>query len=264
MHKLTIITICRNEAATIAGTIESVLGQKNRNFEYIIIDGASDDGTLEVIHNYENEIDLIVSEPDKGIFNAQNKGILNANGEYICFINAGDSFCNPGITQKVLGMNLLEDIIYGDVIIEMKKGLRYRKKSPSRPSQMYFIYDCLPHPGALFRRSMFDEIGMLDENFPATADYEFFLRSIFGQNRSARYLPFPFAVFKLGGFSIKNEKSELVQNERKTAQKMYLDESVLKNFRKYGIFHVLFGKKLRYLYYLIMSNIWSRFMKTDL
>jgi glycosyltransferase involved in cell wall biosynthesis len=263
MKNLSVITICLNERNTIAQTLESVINQSCRDFEYIVIDGGSTDGTLEIIKKYESDIDVLVSEPDQGIFNAQNKGIAIAGGSYITLLNSGDYYCNNKIIERIFENNLTADIIYGDIIIKMNSGLKYRKKSPTKPTEMFFMYDCLPHPGTLFNANMFDEIGGLDESFPGTADYEFFLRSLFSKGRSAQYLPFPIAVFNLSGFSSIHEKTEKVQSERKRAQELHLDPRTLKFFTLFRPFHILFQKKFRYLYYLIMSNLSDSFMKIE-
>ena len=121
MPKITIITVCYNAISTIEDTIKSVLSQTYENLEYIIIDGGSIDGTIDIIKKYEKQISYWQSEPDKGVYDAMNKGIKLSTGEWINFMNAGDSFYNTEVLQS---LNLYfsdsqTDIIYGDTCIEI-------------------------------------------------------------------------------------------------------------------------------------------------
>ena len=124
--KISVITICLNEKNNIERTIKSVIGQTYNDFEYVIIDGGSTDGTLEIIDNYKDHIDKLISEKDKGIFDAQNKGVLNANGDYVIFLNSGDHFVNDTILEKVINKGLESDVVYGDTLI-FHKGRMIRK-----------------------------------------------------------------------------------------------------------------------------------------
>jgi len=110
--KLSVITICYNEKDTIRQTIESVLNQKFTDFEYIIVDGNSDDGTYDIIREYSNRLSKFISEPDNGIFDAMNKGLDHADGEYIFFLNAGDVLVNNKIFADIFDKSNSEDIIY--------------------------------------------------------------------------------------------------------------------------------------------------------
>ena len=128
MPKITIITVCYNAINSIEKTIISILSQTYKNLEYIIIDGGSTDGTIDVIKKYEKQISYWKSEPDKGVYDAMNKGIELATGEWVNFMNAGDSFYNTEVLQS---LNLYfsdsqTDIIYGDTCIEINNKNKYR------------------------------------------------------------------------------------------------------------------------------------------
>ena len=128
MPKITIITVCYNAISTIEDPIKSVLSQTYENLEYIIIDGGSIDGTIDIIKKYEKQISYWQSEPDKGVYDAMNKGIKLSTGEWINFMNAGDSFYNTEVLQS---LNLYfsdsqTDIIYGDTCIEINNKNKYR------------------------------------------------------------------------------------------------------------------------------------------
>lgn len=128
MPKITIITVCYNAISTIENTIKSVLSQTYDNLEYIIIDGGSTDGTIDVIKKYEKKFSYWKSEPDKGIYDAMNKGIKLATGEWINFMNAGDSFYNTEVLQSLSTYfnDNQSDIIYGDTCIAINNKNKYR------------------------------------------------------------------------------------------------------------------------------------------
>ena len=136
MKKLSIITINRNNSAGLHKTIESVVSQTFTDYEYIIIDGASTDGSVDIIKQYANKITSWVSEPDKGIYNAMNKGILKATGEYLLFLNSGDSLHTYNVLNEIFRKEINSKIILGDVnkiqineISEIEKPLLYYKNN---------------------------------------------------------------------------------------------------------------------------------------
>ena len=124
MKKYTIITINFNNSAELRQTIESVLGQTMKDFEYIVIDGGATDGSVEVIKDYADHIDYWVSEPDKGVYNAMNKGLGKAHGEYVNFMNSGDTFHSPNVLEEVDRQIGDADILFGNVC-NRATGIRY-------------------------------------------------------------------------------------------------------------------------------------------
>lgn len=137
---ISIITICYNAEETIERTLESVSSQTSSNYEYIIIDGNSKDSTLEIIQRYASHIDTIVSEPDKGIYDAMNKGIDRATGEYLCFLNAGDKFHSANtlelIINQIEALKVKPDVIYGETAIVSDTGEFLRMRRLSTPKQL--------------------------------------------------------------------------------------------------------------------------------
>jgi len=130
MHpKLSIITVNLNNAEGLRKTIESVVSQTYTDYEYIIIDGGSTDGCVEIIKQYEDKITYWVSEPDKGIYNAMNKGILKAKGEYCQFLNSGDWLIKESILHDIFSILPIADIIYGNE--QTEKGIRTYPENPS-------------------------------------------------------------------------------------------------------------------------------------
>ena len=127
--KVSIITVCFNAKEMLMTTLEDIRKQKYDNLEYIVIDGKSSDGTLDLVNNDQDIISKIVSEPDKGIYDAMNKGINIATGEWVIFMNAGDTFANENILTRVFKEDDDADVIYGDVIKYNSDGRRTIKKA---------------------------------------------------------------------------------------------------------------------------------------
>ena len=134
-----------NNANGLEQTILSVRNQTWKDFEHIIIDGGSTDGSLGIIEKYRDGITYSVSEKDKGIYDAQNKGILNANGEYCLFLNSGDFLVNESVFEKIFSNNLDTDIIYGDMLIDYGNGKIEYGKSPNRLTLFFLAYRVLWH-----------------------------------------------------------------------------------------------------------------------
>ncbi len=134
---LSVITVVRNDASHIEKTIQSVLSQTYEKIEYIVIDGASTDGTVETIKRYQTQIDHWVSEPDKGLYDAMNKGLKKASGDYICFLNSGDIFLNSAtVTQMFSSVKYPVDVLYGDTIIVDDDGHVKGKRRHRPPNEL--------------------------------------------------------------------------------------------------------------------------------
>ena len=187
--KLSIITVCKNSEYSIERTIESVINQTFTDYEYIIIDGASTDRTLEIIKKYSDKTNKLISEPDNGIYDAMNKGVKMSEGEYLLFLNAGDYFVNKDVLMKVFSMNPGEDIVYGDTLIIFKNKL-IRKPASKKIFYFFMFFDTIPHQNVFIRRSVFDVVGMHDINYKIAGDYDFFLRAFFHHQIKTGYFPF--------------------------------------------------------------------------
>ncbi len=151
---ISVITICYNAAAGIERTIQSVLGQTYRNIEYIIIDGGSSDGTVDIIKKYEDRFEYWVSEPDKGIYDAMNKGIKHAEGEWLNMMNAGDNFADKDVLKNIFIAEIPEEkvFIYSDMLSCLKNGQTYI-------SQMSFEKGHLIHQCVIYRKRLHEEHG---------------------------------------------------------------------------------------------------------
>ena len=194
---LTVITICRNAKKMLEMTSESLICQKSINFQWIVIDGNSVDGTQNIIPKYEKKCDLFISEPDDGIYDAMNKGLRYAKGEYVLFLNAGDTLYNSK-TLSSINFSINRDLIVGDLYFRQK---RERNKSPKKLQGNYLLSKMLPHQATFFRRDIFDQYGRFDTSYRIAGDYEMFSRLIQKYKVSYTHVPEIIANFDETGIS---------------------------------------------------------------
>ena len=170
--KISVVTVCYNAVNDIEKTILSVINQTYSNVEYLIIDGGSTDGTMDIVNRYKDKIDVIVSEPDKGIYDAMNKGIIRATGEWINFMNAGDCFYKNEVISDIFAKDIVSgsEIIYGYLIHSFPYGKFVRKRLPLADFDKYMP---IGHP-ASFVRSELLKNNPFDCRFKIAADYNFF------------------------------------------------------------------------------------------
>lgn len=174
--KISIVTVCYNSEDSIEKTIKSVISQDYPNVEYVIIDGGSTDGTLEIINKYKCNITKVISERDKGIYNAMNKGIKLCTGDFINFMNAGDVFHNISTLSDVaLLLNKNYDIIYGCINKHLPDCYYLYKPYPLKQMSYHMI---LPHQ-ATFIKTSFHKAHLFDETFKSSGDYDFFYKAYF-------------------------------------------------------------------------------------
>ncbi len=220
--KVTIITVVYNGRAFIADCIESVLRQSYTDTEYIIVDGGSADGTVELIHSYGSRICRFVSEKDLGIYDAMNKGIAMATGDIIGILNADDFFSGDDILEKIVGTFTATgtDIVYGNLFyISRKNSARIVRKWTGRPyHDKLFASGWMPaHPTFYARKELFDRYGGYDLAYGSAADYELMLRFMHKFRVKASYLPAVFVRMRTGGVSnssIRNRLKSMVSDYR--------------------------------------------------
>lgn len=268
--KLSIITINYNNLDGLKKTAESVLAQTWRDFEWIIVDGGSTDGSKEYIEslaqslfdgtaidrvqwnverfslpgftaddlknpevaqssnrlssiaNRQSSIDnrsqrfLWCSEPDKGVYNAQNKGLTYSHGEFVVFMNSGDIFAYPNTLDLVLGRDCSADIIFGYMMRKTIDGIPHN--IPSMKSTLYwedFYFDTIPHQSSYIRRSLFDMYGGYDESYPRLADWKWFQNVIAFHHASVEFIPHKLSVYECGGISEDNHWRDDLYRMRK-------------------------------------------------
>ena len=232
MPKLSIITVNLNNAEGLEKTIQSVISQTFTDYEYIIIDGGSIDGSKEIIEKHTDKITYWVSEPDKGIYNGMNKGIKAAKGEYCQFLNSGDYLVDENVIEQVVGFNAVEDIIYGDIYysngVDDIRLIKYKKTI----SLSLFENGSLPHPSSMIRKTVFDKFGYYNEKNRVVSDYEFFLKVFIKQPQQFRYLNLCFSVFDLNGISNDEKYKQLCFIERERVKEKYLPRVVWQELKE--------------------------------
>lgn len=210
--KLSIITINYNNYCGLQKTLESVFGQTFTDYEYIIIDGGSTDGSKELIEKYKNEFVYWVSEKDEGVYQAMNKGITKASGEYLLFLNSGDSLYSDN-SLKVFHESSDADIVYANIWVNSSEG-NWIKTYPSTLTFGYFLQDTLPHPASLIKKSLFQNCGLYNEQNEIVSDWEFFMNAICLYKATYKYLDCILSVFNYDGMSSKMENQILIKEEK--------------------------------------------------
>lgn len=212
--RLSVITINFNNKKGLEKTIGSVIEQSYKEIEYIIIDGASTDGSVKVIKENSPGISYWLSDADTGIYNAMNKGIAKATGEYLIFLNSGDTFIDANVLKRISEYNLVADIVYGNLVV-CENERQWIKEYPNQLSFKFFYKDTLPHPCSLIRKVLFDKYGLYNENNKIVSDWEFFMISIMKHNCSYQHLNVPIARFVTDGISSNVANHALIAEEKK-------------------------------------------------
>lgn len=196
MPLVSIITVVYNSVRFLEATIQSVLGQNYDNIEYIIIDGDSYDGTLEIIKKYEDKIAYWQSEPDQGIYDAMNKGLSLAAGTWINFMNAGDRFYSPEVVKNFVNeIRPSDQILYGDAVTLTGKRLR---KHP--PSKFNFMFERMICHQSIFAKKEVFENNVFDTNYRIVADRKWLARNFFG-GKKIRCIPYVINYYDFTGVS---------------------------------------------------------------
>lgn len=197
---VTVITAVLNAAGTIKGCIESVLSQDYPNLEHIVLDGGSSDGTVDILRQYDDRIALWKSEPDRGIYDAWNKCLIEARGEWICFLGADDELL-PGAVSAYMALaaqNPQAEYLSSKVKVVHSSGYERTIGSPWT-WRKFSERMCTAHVGSMHRRSLVDRLGMYDTSYRIVADYELLLRA--RDQLNAAYMPVITAIMRAGGVS---------------------------------------------------------------
>ena len=244
--KLSLITVTYNSGATLAYTIKSVLSQTYPDIEYIIVDGASKDNTVAIIKEYETQFKghiKWISEPDKGLYDAMNKGIRMATGEIIGILNSDDFFTNKNVLQKVadtFNEDASLDAVYGDVHFvnpeDLERCVRYYSSKVFNRKLMKLGF--MPaHPSFYVRKECFEKYGIYKTDYKIAADFEFLLRVIYKNKIRTKYLPIDMVTMRTGGASTSGLESH----------KRIMKEH-LRAFHENDVYTNVFLLSLRYIY----------------
>ena len=215
--KISIITICLNRHKVIRDTIESVLSQNYNNIEYIVIDGGSSDGSLEIINSYSSNIDCLISEPDNGIYQAINKGLSRVTGDVVGLLHAGDLLYDNNVFSNVVGhfKQCDSDLLYGHSVVytEDREKIIRKNVSPEYKDNL-MKYGWFPsHQSIYFKSSVFDQYGNYNENYKIAADYEFLCRLVQYANLKSVYLSSVLVRMELGGASTGGVRNTILLNK---------------------------------------------------
>lgn len=214
--KVSIITVNLNDLKGLKKTCASVFSQSNKDFEHIIIDGASVDGSLDYIEVHKDKFNYWISEPDSGVYSAMNKGIRQATGDYILFLNSGDFLYNEDVFSKVENYLIRDiDLVYGNLWIEDDKGDGFTNKYPKIIDFNFFKRTSLGHASTFIKRSLFESYGTYRTDLKIVSDWAFFLKLICLEKRSYLKIDTIIAVFYEGGLSTASSYNELHKKERK-------------------------------------------------
>jgi glycosyltransferase len=240
--KISIITVAYNCAATIADTLASVRSQTYADIEHIVVDGGSTDGTVELVGRLGRPDTVLLSEPDKGIYDAMNKGLRLATGEVIGCLNADDVFADEQVVADIARAAAAgAQAVYGDLVYvaqdQLDKVVRHWRSGAFTPSRLAFGW-MPPHPTLYFRRALLPVVGEYDTSFRIAADYDYVLRLLRQPDLRVHYLPRVLIRMRLGGVSNRSLRTVL--------QKSREDLRALRQNRAGGLFTLL-CKNLRKL-----------------
>ncbi len=212
--KLTIITVNLNNLEGLKRTVSSVLSQSWRDFEYFVIDGASTDGSAEYLESTSKDLSWWVSEKDQGLYDAMNKGIERAKGEYLLFLNSGDYLVNERVLEQAKRELTGEGIIYGDLLEKQRNGKLSVRKFPDVLDFGFLYSYYLPHPSTFIRRDIFNLTGNYVVN-EISSDWQFLMKAIFEFRASYKHLKQSVAVYCLDGISSNPANLEIMAQEKR-------------------------------------------------
>ena len=222
MPKIAIITINYNDKNGLQKTINSVVSQTFTDYEFLVIDGGSNDGSKEVIEQNASKIHYWVSEKDSGVYNAQNKGIKAANSEFVIFMNAGDIFHDEKVLETVSAQLTSEfDIYYGNNYKVKENGSKRLKTYPERLDFSFFYTSTLNHQSAFIRKALFEKYFYYTETFKIASDWEFFIYTICKENVPYKYLNTTICQYDFTGMSSTGKYEEYARKEREEVLQKY-------------------------------------------
>lgn len=255
--KYSIITINLNNKEGLRKTIESVINQNFRDFEFIIIDGGSTDGSTDVIKEYDDQIDYWVSEPDDGIYQGMNKGIKEATGEYLNFMNSGDCFNSSDVLEKVTSYQYDADFIVGkDYHYNNETHQGHASIQPPRTTMIHFFIATLDHQSSFIKRELFTN-SLYDESHRLVSDWIFFTEKIVKEGKQVQFIPEIICRREEGGLS--EQQREKNRKEINEYLHQFLPCGV---YEDYATLAKLDKTSLYRLFNILESNIKRRLLIT--
>lgn len=232
MNTVSIITINYNNASGLQKTMQSVLSQTYRYIEYIVIDGGSTDASVSCIEEHRRHLAYAVSEADDGVYDAQNKGLSRATGDYILVLNSGDELTDINVVADVFATTQHSDIVYGNMAIVHADETRETGYMPEQISIGHMLRDTIWHPVSFVKKSFLQQVGLYDTSYRIVADYEWFLRAIFLHRATLKYTNRVISNFYLGGLSSDPINVVNISKERRRAQVSVFGEEKITDYEK--------------------------------
>ena len=228
--KVSVVTVNRNNLAGLEKTMASVMGQTYADYEFIVVDGGSTDGSREAIEVRADKIARWVSEPDQGVYNAMNKGVRMARGQYVQFLNSGDWLGAPDVLERIFaGGAFAEDLLYGDALRPDGQGGFRPWRLADELTVAWFARNNLCHQSAFYKKELFDVLGPYDESYQIAADWEFNLRILLAR-RSTRHVPVLVAYYE--GAGISETQPDVSVRERAVILKRLLPDAVYRDYQR--------------------------------
>ncbi len=221
-----IVTVCKHAASVIERTLLSVLQQSRPFIEYIVVDGQSTDGTLDVIHAHKNGIAKVISEADEGIYDAMNKGVNAATNDFILFLNAGDYLIHPAAIENVAakirrdGLQKV-DVLHANLLLYNPSDGSGRLWTSPKQSRLSLYCGSLPHPSTFSSKQAFQKNGLFDKSFRVAGDYEWFVRGFVKNGLSFQHLDVLTTVFLNDGVSTSREWENVQKEEIERLRHMH-------------------------------------------
>lgn len=226
--KVSVITVSFNAESTLTDCIRSVLNQCYENIEYIVVDGGSNDGTVDILKQFSNDIDVVVSEKDHGIYDAMNKGVKIASGDVITFLNSDDSFSHAGVVKEAIELMCSKagtELVFGDVqFFNDVKLVRHYSSARFKPWKLRFGW-MPPHPGSFAKASLYERYGYFNLSYKISADYDLFVRWLYVNKVSYLRLDDVLVHMSMGGVSTRSLKSRLL-----------LNSEIIRSCRSHGLY----------------------------
>ena len=238
--KTSVITVCFNSAQTIADTLASIAAQTHPEIEHIVVDGASTDGTLEIIKRHGTHVARLISEPDRGIYDAMNKGLGLASGDVIGFLNADDVYADNGVLERVSAIMARDDLdaLFGDVAFfssnDPQRDVRIYRSVRFRPDRI--AWGWMPaHPALFVRREVFQRAGAFRTDYRIAGDFEFVARAFGKHTLRYRHLPEVLVRMRTGGISTGGWRNTLLLNREvlRACRENGIPTNMLKILSKY-------------------------------
>lgn len=259
---ISIITVNYNDARGLENTIKSVQGQSYPNCEHIIIDGDSNDGSKAVIEQFLGSFSYWISEPDSGIYNAMNKGIEKAKGDYLLFLNSGDCLNNKDVVNDFVSLNPVEDFVYGDSLFMFEEKENLLVVMPDSLEGIVVFRKTLNHQSVFFKGTLFNNGKRFDENYKIVADWAFYNEEILINNKTYRHIDLVISNYDTNGLSSDENNKAIMESERNLFYSKHAEHLIPLLLNEYKILNAKYNKLRSLKIFKLVRKIkrkWQKF-----